>query len=218
MIRRVVLPVMIVLAGLAGWYCVSLPLAAQIAAWRGDPERAASLDPLNASYHAAIGDRAMAKARATGDMEGWRRARESYQRAIDLNPTKASHYIGWAKAEAALLAKERVVPAARIDGYVANLRKAVAYDPNYYYTNAAAGYYILFFRKWLTGDDRNFAIYRLRYALELNPGYRNEIFSYVANSLGDYKILQQITPKTEWWQKALVNFLRDIDKWKYRQK
>jgi hypothetical protein len=57
----------------------------------------------------------------------------------------------------------------------------------------------------------------MRYALELNPRYANQIFSYVANGLGDFNLLYKITPQTPKWQTALRNFLRNIDRWKYRK-
>lgn len=218
MSRRILVFALVTLFFLAGIGLAVLPLCAEILAGRGDYAAAIRLDPLNADWHAAAGRKHIEDAKASRDGRSWQSAKAAFEKAIGLNPTTASHYLGWAEAAAALLSARGVVPAAEIDAYVANLRKAVECDPNYYFTNAAAGYSILLFRNRITGVDRNFALYRLRYALELNPRYRNEIFSSVVNGLDDYTILRRITPRTEWWQGQLFAFLRNVDKWKYRQR
>lgn len=192
------------------------PLAAQIAAGRGDLALALRLDPLNDVWYAKKGEGFAKQAKASGNDAAWVSAEHAYWEAVRLCPLKSAYRIKLAEAWAHGLAKRGMVSEQEMDAYIENLVRAVECDPNYYFTNAAAGYYLLLFKPRLTESDRNFAIYCLRHALELNPDYRNEVFSYVANGLGDYKVLQQITPRSTWWQDALLDFLRDIDRWKYR--
>ncbi len=230
MIRRAVVAIIIVLF-LAACYAAALPLAAELrasgagsleAAGRLDSAmkaygQALSLDPLNARYYGELGRLYLKKTRGVADTGLRQAARDAYARAVELNSADARYRIGWGEAESLLLMGKGAFSDGELARYVENLRKAVELAPNDYYINAAAGYYILIFRKKISHNDRNFAIYRMRYALDLNPGYANEIFSYVANGLGDFNLLYKITPQTPAWQQALRDFLRNIDRWKYRK-
>ena len=231
MIRRAIVAIIIIVMFLAACYAAALPFAAELrvsgagsleASGRLDSamkayRQALGLDPLNARYYGELGRLYLKKTRGVADTGLRQAARDAYARAIELNPADPRYRIGWAEAEALLLMQKGAFSDGELAHYVENLRKAVELAPNNYYVNAAAGYYILIFRKKISSGDRNFAIYRMRYSLDLNPGYANEVFSYVANGLGDFNLLYKITPRTPAWQTALRNFLRNIDHYKYRK-
>jgi hypothetical protein len=180
-------------------------------------KQALRLDPINARYYSELGRLCLKKTRGVADTGLRQAAKSAYAKAIELNPADPRYRIGWAEAESLLLIDKSDLTEQELASYVANLRRAVELAPNNYYVNAAAGYYILIFRKSINTRDRNFAIYRMRHALDLNPGYANEVFSYIANGLGDFNLLYKITPQAPSWQAALRNFLRDIDRYKYRK-
>ena len=179
-------------------------------------KKAATLNPFNARYRAEEGRLYLKMGRLSPKKEAFEKARSLYARAVVLSPMNAKYRLGLGEAQALLLLNKRDIPKVELADCVDTFRTAVALDPNNYYVNAFSGYYILLFSKKLDDKDRNFAIYRLRHALELNPDYANQIFSYVANGLGDFKALEKITPKTAAWQERLRNFLRNIDQWKYK--
>lgn len=231
MIRRVLLPVLVVIASLAACWLAVRPLAADAYAGRaarsekagridsaiGAYRTACELDPLNAKYWGEIGRLYLKKTRGVADTALRESSRDAYVRAIELDPVASKYRLGRAEAEALLLLGRGEPGAKEVEAYIGNLRKAVELDPTNYYVNAAAGYYMLRFRDRISPKERNFAIYRMRLALEQYPAYRNEVFSYVAFGLKDFALLEKITPQTDWWQRALRDFLRDIDRWKYRK-
>ena len=231
MIRRAIVAIAIVVLFLAACYAAALPFAAELrasgagsleAAGRLDSamkvyRQALTLDPLNARYYGELGRLYLKKTRGVADTGLRQAAKDAYAKAITLNSADPRYRIGWGEAESLLLMDKRNYSDGELSRYVDNFRKAVELAPNNYYVNAVAGYYILIFRKSISARDRNFAIYRMRYALDLNPGYANEVFSYVANGLGDFNLLYKITPQAPRWQKALRDFLRNIDRWKYRK-
>lgn len=231
MVRRAIVAIAIIVLFLAACYVSVLPFAAELrasgagkleAAGRLDSamkvyRQALELDPLNARYYGELGRLYLKKTHGVADTGLRQAARDAYARAIELNPADPRYRIGWGEAESLLLMGKGDSSDGELARYVENFRKAVELAPNNYYVNAAAGYYILIFRKKISNRDRNFAIYRMRYALELNPGYANEVFSYIANGLGDFNLLYKITPQAPAWQTALRNFLRNIDRYKYRK-
>jgi hypothetical protein len=200
---------------IAGSYYAIKPLAAELFASRGAYETAILLDPLSAKYYDAIGRRYLNKGRAGRDKAALKAAKEIYAKAIVLSPTNSTYRLGWGEAEGFLLLNKKDVSDRELAAYVDNFKKAIELAPTNYYVNATSGYYILLFRDRINSKDKNFAIYRLRLALEQNPRYANYVFSYVTNGLGDFSILHKITPDTPKWHKTLNDFLRDIDKWKY---
>jgi hypothetical protein len=215
--RRGAISFGIIILFIAGCYYAVKPLAAEIFASRGAYETALSLDPLNAKYHDAIGRKYLNKGRAGRDKAALRSAKEIYAKAIALSPANSAYRLGWGEAEGLLLLDKSNISEGELAAYVDNFKKAIELAPNNYYVNTTAGYYILLFRDRISARDKNFAIYRLMVALELNPRYANYVFSYVANGLGDFSLLHKITPNTSKWHKALNDFLRNIDKWKYRK-
>ena len=229
MIRRFIVPLLIAAVFAVGCYFAVRPLAAEFYANRAlklensrklDSAMAAyrsalRLDPLSAKYYGELGRLYLKKTRGVADTGLRTDARDAYAKAMELAPTCSKFRLGWGEAEALLLSDKKGRSQQEIDKYVENFKKAVELDPTNYYVNASAGYYILLFRNRISEKDRNFAIYRLRLALEQNPSYRNQVFSAVANGLGDFSILYKITPQTPFWQEALRDFLREIDKWKY---
>jgi tetratricopeptide (TPR) repeat protein len=208
MIRRFVVPLLIACLFVIGSYYAVSPLAAQLYAERaaelskgqkpldaiGSFETAIRLDGLNARYYDQIGRICLMEGKASRKVSLLARARNAYTRAIKLNSVSARYRLGWAEAEAALLLQQGAVSDEEIGTYIDTLKKAIELAPNDYYINAAAGYYILLFRDRISRKDRNYA-----------------------NGLEDFDILYKITPQAPEWQRALRNFLRDIDKWKYRR-
>lgn len=213
--NKKIISVIVTLFFIVGCYYAFKPFVAELAASRGEYEKALLLDPGNAKYYDTIGRISLKKGRADSDKEAWKTAKDAYAKAIKLSPTNSAYRLGWGEAEGLLLLNMKNFSDDDLNAYVNNFKKAIELAPNNYYVNATAGYYILLFRKRISVRDKNFAIYRLRVALEQNPDYANYIFSYVANGLDDFSILYKITPRTSAWQQTLLNFLRDIDKWKY---
>lgn len=201
-------------AGRAIQFENSHKLDSAIAAYR----KALQIDPLNAKYYGEIGRLYLKKAGGIADTGLRMDAKEAYAKAIELSPSYSKYRIGWGEAESLLLRDKQDISERELTEYIDNFKKAVESDPTNYYVNSTAGYYILLFRDRIGVRDRNFAIYRMRLALEQNPGYADQVFSCVANGLGDYKILEKITPKTPYWDGRLRAFLRNIDKWRYGSK
>ncbi len=230
MIKRLC-ALLVALVFIAGCYFACAPLAAELYAGQAARlekmrkldsamaayRKALRLDALNAKYYGEIGRLYLKKAAGVADTGLRTDSKNAYVKAIDLSPTNSRYRIGWGTAEALLLSGKKDFSDGELGAYVDNFRKAVELSPNDYYVNAVSGYYILVFRNRISVKDRNFAIYRLRYSLELNRDYANQVFSYVANGLGDFRILEKITPQTPYWQGRLRDFLRNIDKWKYKR-
>jgi tetratricopeptide (TPR) repeat protein len=232
MIKKFIIGFMVFLGFAVGLYFTAVPLASELFYGYGKKAEksgkvkeaqgayriAIRIDGANAKYHAELGRFYLKQARSLKDTDFAALARQLYEKAIGLNPLNARYLLGWAEARSMELLNKPRIREDELEEYTAFLKKAVSLEPNSYYVNAFCGYCLLVFRSKLSSKGQSYAIYILRHALELNPEYRNEIYSTLANRLNSFDLLQKITPNTPQWQAFLYNFMQNIDYWKYRGK
>ena len=230
MIKKVLIACAVAVFFAVGFYLAAAPLLAEWCFTKAvrmenlgyqkaateECEKAVRFDPLNAKYRAGMGRLYIKEGRRSRARGAWENALKAYEEARRLSPTNARYYLGWAEAKSFFLLNMKNIPGEELAEYLDALKKAMELDPNGYYVNAFASYYMLLFRSRLDRKDLNFAIYRLRHSLDLNPRYANDIYSTLANRLNSFDLLQKITPNTPAWQARLFDFMRNIDYWKYK--
>lgn len=181
--------------------------------WSETGERyqaAECLNPFNAKYFAGAGDFLVRQSVYREDKTSWlKRAEKSYQRACRLNPQDA---------ECRYLLGNVRMKLNEIDEGIDNFRESIERDPYNFRNNYLIGHNLLTVWGALDEKEKEFTLDRLKYVLQLKPGYaKRYVYPAIMYYAKDFSIVQEVTLDDLKGYKALLSFIKKNRLWQYRK-
>ena len=174
-------------------------------------QAAVHLNPFNAKYFAGAGDFMVRQSGYRKDKERvfWlERAKKLYERACHLNPQYAETWY--------LLGKVRL-ELNEIDEGIDSFREALERDPYSFRINYLVGHNSVSMWNSLDNAEKDFAMRRLKYVLQLKPHYSQYVYPAVHYYAEDFGLVQEVTPDNLKGYKALFSFIKKNSLWQYRK-
>ncbi len=175
-------------------------------------QSALHLNPFNASYFAGAGDfmlQQSAYRQGEDEISGLKRAEKLYERACWLNPRYAGNWY--------LLGKVRM-ELNEIDEVIDNFRESIERDPYNFRNNYLIGHNLLTAWGSLNEKEKEFTLDRLKYVLQLRPGYGGRyVYPAIMYYAKDFSIAQEVTPETLTGYKGLYSFIVKNNLWQFRK-
>ncbi len=186
---------------------------------RAESEFAAlvNIDPYNSEYLSAYGDllRTLSFTRKDG-LSYIDKAIDVYREAVRLNPRWSEYKV---KLGQAILVKWKRSGggAGELKEAVRLFREAVFYDPNGLNTAYTVGYAMISLWPYLTPDEKEFTLSRLKFAIEMNYWYSKFIYKKLYSQTRDFRYLVEVTPDKLENHEFLYYFLAQNHLWQFRK-
>lgn len=175
-------------------FIITRPLLAEIYFNKAGFENAVRMDPFNSQYFAGFGESILKEKRYHRNGNTFfDQALRLYGRALELNPECADYSLKLGQIELALFLKDEA-RTELIKNAFGNFRRAIKNDPNGFNISYSTGYAGISVWKFLTKEEKDFILSRLKYSLKLRPAYSKYIYPKLWNETADLSLLRKIEP------------------------
>ncbi|MBN3038429.1 MAG: tetratricopeptide repeat protein [Candidatus Omnitrophica bacterium] len=167
------------------------------------------LNPFNAQYFAQSAEFSLRASRQHKEKEIWlKEAEELFQRACKLNPEHAEYRYMLGEVCLELGKREEA-----LDDFKLALEK----DPYNFRNNYLIAYNLLKVWRSLSEAEKSFAKDRLGFILSSGENYKNNIYPTIIYFAKDFKLAQQVTPRSLKAHEQLYSLIEENNLWQYRR-